>query len=131
MSLHIEPEMPTTPWVDATITNPATGEVKCFQYKNTTKVDNAYNKWKTTHSIPGRNLDPADAKYLDNVDVIVPKGAAQNASQENQLQIFDELIFGKIKVDSPSPDEMKLFLKDNYPRIRKLAELVKRIGKVS
>ena len=73
MSLHIEPEMPATPWVDATITNPATGEVKCVQYKNTTLVDGAYNQWKTTHSIPGRNLDRADAKYLDNVEVIVPR----------------------------------------------------------
>ena len=134
MSLHIEPEMPATPWVDATITNPATSEVKCVQYKNTTLVDGAYNQWKTTHSIPGRNLDRADAKYLDNVEVIVPKGSAQNASQqnrssENQPGINDEFKFGKIKVDSLSPDEMKTFLKENYPRIKKLAEC-KRIGKV-
>ena len=128
MSLHIEPEMPTTPWVDATITNPATGEVKCFQYKNTTQVDGAYNQWKTTHSIPGRNLNRADAKYLDNVEVIVPKGSAQNASQqnrssENQPGINDEFKFGKIKVDSLSPDEMKIFLEENYQRMKKLAEL--------
>ena len=115
-------------------TNPATGEVKCVQYKNTTLVDGAYNQWKTTHSIPGRNLDRADAKYLDNVEVIVPKGSAQNASQqnrssENQPGINDEFKFGKIKVDSVSPDEMKTFLKENYPRIKKLAEC-KRIGKV-
>ena len=130
ISLHIEPEMTATPWVDATITNPATGEVKCVQYKNTTKVDNAYNEWKTTHSIPGRNLNPADAKYLDNVEVIVRKGSAQNASQQNrssgnQPGINDEFKFGEIKVDPPSSDEMKTFLKENYPRMKKLAELSK------
>ena len=61
MTLNIEPEMLTTPWIDATISNSKTGEIKCVPYKNTTKVDNAYNQWKTTHSIPGRNLDRADA----------------------------------------------------------------------
>lgn len=61
MTLNIEPEMLTTPWIDATISNSTTGEIKIFQYKNTTKVDNAYNQLKTTHSIPGRNLDRADA----------------------------------------------------------------------
>jgi len=106
--------------VDSIFTDPVSKRSVAFQYKFSDEginVKTLYDDWMTKHS--GSNVDVADSCLkFENVKVIGPKGAADNAGSD---AITSDLIDpnNRFKVSAPTYKEMEQFMKDNYDHLSK------------
>ena len=90
-------------------------------------VDSMVDSW--THKWEGHTVDtnlPQELRF-ENVEVIVPKGSAEDAVTNRATDKFE---MDTLKVDSPSATEMDKFIEQNYDKLKQMTDTMKDVRKL-
>ena len=90
-------------------------------------VDSMVDSW--THKWEGHTVDtnlPQELRF-ENVEVIVPKGSAEDAVTNRATDKFE---MDTLKVDSPSATEMDKFIEQNYDKLKQMTDTMNDVRKL-
>ena len=90
-------------------------------------VDSMVDSW--TDKWQGQTVDtnlPQELRF-ENVEVIVPKGSAEDAVTNRATDKFE---MDTLKVDSPSATEMDKFIEQNYDKLKQMTDTMNDVRKL-